>query len=41
MLARSSAVGLLATVALSLPADPDAPYFTLESSGAVRLAVTQ
>jgi hypothetical protein len=39
VLARSSAVGLLATIALSLPADP-APYFTLESSGALRLAVT-
>ena len=40
MLARSSTVGLLATIALSLPADPAAPYFTLESTGAVRLAVT-
>ena len=40
MFARSSAVGLLATVALSLPADPAAPYFTLQSSGALQLAVT-
>jgi hypothetical protein len=40
MLARSSAVGLLATIALSLPPDPPAPYFTLESTGAVRVAVT-
>lgn len=40
MLARSSTVGLLAAIALTLPADPAAPYFTLESTGAVRLAVT-
>jgi hypothetical protein len=41
MLARSSTVGLLATIALSLPADPvAAPSFTLESSGALSLAVT-
>ncbi len=40
MFARSSVVGLLATVTLSLPADPGAPYFTLQSSGAVRLAVS-
>jgi hypothetical protein len=39
MLARSSTVGLLAILTLSLPADP-APSFTLESTGAVRLAVT-
>jgi hypothetical protein len=39
VLARSSAVGLLATIALSLPADP-AAYFALESSGALDLAVT-
>jgi hypothetical protein len=39
MLARSSTVGLLAAVALSFRAD-SAPYFTLESSGALRLAVT-
>jgi hypothetical protein len=38
MLARSLTVGLLATLALPLPADP-APYFTLESSGALSLAV--
>ena len=40
MLARSSAVGLLATMALSLPGDTPVPYFTLQSSGAVRLAVS-
>jgi hypothetical protein len=39
MLARSSTVGLLAMTALALSADP-APYFSLESSGAVRLAIT-
>ncbi len=39
MLACSSTVGLLATITLSLLADP-APYFTLESSGALSLAVT-
>ena len=39
MRARSSTVGLLATIALSLPADT-APHFTLESTGAVRLAVS-
>lgn len=39
MLARSYAVGLLAAVALPLSDDP-APYFNLESSGAVQLAVT-
>lgn len=38
MRARSSTVGLIATLALSLPADT-APYFTLESTGALRLAV--
>jgi len=38
MLARSLTVGLLATLALPLPADP-APYFTLESTGALSLAV--
>ncbi len=37
MFARISTVGLIATVALSLPADP-APYYTLESTGALRLA---
>jgi hypothetical protein len=40
MLARSSALGLFATVALSLAADPAAPHFTLESSGALRLKVS-
>jgi hypothetical protein len=39
MLARSLTVGLLATLALPLPADP-APYFTLESTGALSLAFT-
>jgi hypothetical protein len=47
MLARSLTVGLLATLALPLPlplalplpADP-APYFTVESTGALSLAVT-
>lgn len=39
MIARSSTVGLLATLALSLPADT-APHFTIESTGAVRLAAT-
>ena len=39
MRARSSMVSLLATMALSQSADP-LPYFTLESSGAVSLAVT-
>jgi hypothetical protein len=39
MFARSSAVGLLAAIALPLAGEP-APYFTLQSSGAVRLAVT-
>ena len=38
MLARSSTVGLLATIALSLAADP-VPSFTLQSSGALSLAV--
>jgi hypothetical protein len=39
MRARSSTVGLIAILALPLPAD-SAPYFTLESTGALRLAVT-
>jgi hypothetical protein len=39
MLARSSTVGLLAAVALSLRGDPT-PYFTLESTGALQLAVS-
>jgi hypothetical protein len=39
MRARSSTVGLLAILALPLPAD-SAPYFTLESTGALRLEVT-
>jgi hypothetical protein len=39
MLARSSAVGLLAALALPLSGAP-APYFTLQSTGAVQLAVT-
>jgi hypothetical protein len=39
MRARSWTVGLLATLALPLPADP-APYFTLESTGALTLALT-
>jgi hypothetical protein len=38
MFARSLTVGLLATLALPLPADP-APYFTLESTGALSLSV--
>lgn len=40
MLARSSIVGLLTTIALSVPVEPVAPYFTLESTGALRLAVS-
>ena len=39
MLARSSTVGLFAATALSLAVGP-MPCFTLESTGAVRLAVT-
>lgn len=39
MIARSSTVGLLALLALSLLADT-APYFTLESTGALRMQVT-
>jgi hypothetical protein len=39
MLARSSTVGLVAATALSLAAGP-MPCFNLESTGAVRLAVT-
>ncbi len=39
MLARSSALGLFASVALTLAADHPAPHFTLESSGALRLTV--
>jgi hypothetical protein len=39
MLARSSTIGLFAAMALSLSGDP-APYFTLQSQGAVQLAVT-
>lgn len=39
MRARSSTVGLLTTLAFSLPAD-SAPRFTLESTGALRMAVT-
>jgi hypothetical protein len=38
MLVRSSTAGLLAAMALSLSPDPTS-YFTLESSGAIRLAV--
>jgi hypothetical protein len=40
MLARASALSLFTTVALSLAADPAAPHFTLESSGALRLRVS-
>jgi hypothetical protein len=40
MRARSSAAGLLAALALSLPAPPDAPYYTLESSGAIGLVLS-
>jgi hypothetical protein len=40
MLARSSTAGLLVALTLWLPADPPAPHFTLESTGALRLAVT-
>ena len=39
MLARSSAIGLFAAMALSLSSD-SAPYFTLRSDGAVHLSVT-
>lgn len=39
MRARSSTAGLIALLALPLPVD-SAPYFTLESTGALRLAVT-
>jgi hypothetical protein len=39
MRARSSTAGLLAILTLPLPADT-APYFTLESTGALRLEVT-
>jgi hypothetical protein len=40
MLARSSALSLFTAVSLSLAADPAAPHFTLESSGAFRLTVS-
>jgi hypothetical protein len=40
MPAHASALTLFATVALALAADPAAPHFTLESSGALRLTVS-
>ena len=40
MLARSSTAGLLVALSLSAPADSPAPSFTLESTGALRLATT-
>lgn len=40
LFARTSTAGLLAVLALSLPADPAAPSYTLESTGALRLATS-
>jgi hypothetical protein len=38
MLARSTTIGLLAAIALSLPVFPESGHFMLQSTGAVRLA---
>ena len=40
MLARSSIAGLVGTIALALATAPDAPHYTLESTGAVRVTTT-
>jgi hypothetical protein len=40
MRARSSAASLLAALALSLSSGPDAPSYTVESTGAIRLVLS-